>query len=60
MRVRSIYQKFSWIFSYFLSELFEKKPSGNKPFKTLLTATLTLEIESKSSQRSGCDILFGS
>ena len=40
----------------FLSELFEKKPSGNKPFKTLLTETLTLESVSWNSLRSGYDI----
>jgi len=44
--VSSLYQKESRIFSKFLSELFEKKPSGNKPFRTLLTETLTLESES--------------
>jgi len=58
--VRSLLQKEFWIFSYSLSELFEKKHSGNKPVKTLLTETLTLEIESISSLRSGCDILSDS
>jgi len=45
---RSPYQKESWI-----SELFEKKPSGNKPLKTLFTDTLTLKSESRKFLRSG-------